>query len=221
MAIAADGIVLIGGGGHALVVAEAALSAGMRLAGFLDDAHGAVLGVEGESGRVATQRLGAFVDLESALAGARWIMAIGDLAVRRQTLGRLGALPGAASVVHARAIVSASKGLAATVGPGAYVGPGAVVHARAAIGAHAIINSGAIVEHECQIGENAHIAPGAALGGRVRVGADTLVGLGARVLAGRVIGAGCVVGAGAVVLEDVPDGARVAGVPARSLGRGA
>jgi acetyltransferase-like isoleucine patch superfamily enzyme len=44
---------------------------------------------------------------------------------------------------------------------------------------------------------------------------DAWLGVGVIVLSGVRIGKGAVVGAGAVVTHDVPDGAVVAGVPAR------
>src|SRR5262249_38934089 len=62
-------IVLIGGGGHALVVAEAARLAGMDIAGFLDDASDAALAE-------SVQRLGGLSDLASA-GGAGLILAVG------------------------------------------------------------------------------------------------------------------------------------------------
>jgi sugar O-acyltransferase (sialic acid O-acetyltransferase NeuD family) len=198
-------VLLIGGGGHALVVAEALRLAGAPLAGFLDDAATPTLA--GPPFEAA--RLGSLGDADEA-PGRPWILAIGDLAVRERLLRRLPG-DGAATVIHPAAHVSPT----AHVGRGVYVGPGAVVHAAAEVGDHAIINTGAIIEHECRIGRNAHVAPGAVLGGRARVGAGALVGLGSRVLPGVTIGEGCTIGAGAVVTADVPGGATAAGVPAR------
>ncbi len=198
-------LVIIGGGGHALVVAEAALAAGLALAGFVDDDPFAPL----TAGDPKVERLGG-MDQLSALAGEGWVLGVGDLEFRRDLLKRLAGRAGARTVVHPRAAVSPS----AVLGEGVFVGPGAVVHTRARVRDHAIINCGAVVEHECTIGPNAHIAPNAALAGRVSIGADTLVGLGAAVLPGISVGARCVVGAGAVVTSNVQDDRTAIGAPA-------
>ncbi|TVQ64799.1 MAG: acetyltransferase [Phycisphaerales bacterium] len=194
-------IVLIGGGGHAMVVAEAAIACGRTLAGFLDDDPAAHLGDLAE-------RLG---DLSGVpdLGEDAAIIALGNVGRRAEIITRLRAP--AATVVHPSAIVSPS----ATLGKGVFIGPNAVVHARARIGDHAIVNTGAIVEHDCLIGMNTHIAPGVVMGGETRVGPETLIGLGSRLLPGVRVGSRCVVGAGAVVLRAVGDGERVVGVPAR------
>ncbi|MBX3315562.1 MAG: NeuD/PglB/VioB family sugar acetyltransferase [Phycisphaeraceae bacterium] len=219
-----DGLILIGGGGHALVVAEAAAMSGRQIRGFLDDDPDAPLGsldgVLSASGAPAMQvkRLGSLSAIGSLDEFGRCeiILAIGDLVARRRMIERLGESGIArgvkiATIIHPSAIVSPS----AMIEPGVFVGPGAIIHTRARIGAHAIINSGAIVEHECVIGENVHVAPGAAMGGRVRVGADVLVGIGARILPNLEIGRGSTVGAGAVVIRRVSGLRTVVGCPGR------
>ena len=52
----------------------------------------------------------------------------------------------------------------------------------------------------------------------VRIGDRTFIGTHAVVTRGVTVGDGCVIAAGAVVVGDVPDGAIVAGVPARRIG---
>ncbi len=206
-------LIILGGGGHALGVAEAATLLGMMPIGFFDDSPAAPLA----SGPGALDRLGTFADLEAVLSAgapsrAACIIAIGHAATRRTLITRLRALgKPAATIVHPSAVISIS----ARLGSGVFVGPRAVIHTRATIADHAIINTGAIVEHECDVGENVHIAPGSILGGRARVEPDVLIGIGARVMLNIQIGAGAVVGCGAVVVKNVAAGTTVTGVPAQ------
>lgn len=204
-----ESLVLVGGGGHALVIAEAAGLSGYHLPGYLDDHPLPALARDPG----ALNRLGGFADI-GRIAGRRWILAIGNVGVRRTVLDAIlsiGEGGNAQSVVHPTAHISAT----ATIGRGVYIGPGAIVHSRAIVGDHVIINSGAIVEHECVIGPNTHVAPGAILAGGVNVGHDTLVGVGARVLPTLSIGNECVIGAGSVVLRSVPEKSTAMGVPAQ------
>lgn len=60
-------------------------------------------------------------------------------------------------------------------------------------------------------------AQGIEYGRPVTLGADVWVGGGAIILPGVSVGRGAVIGAGAVVTRDVPEGATVAGNPARPL----
>lgn len=200
-------LVLIGGGGHALVVAEAAQSCGWSVTGVCDDgdapATRSVLGLT---------TLGKVADAARLLpADTKWILCVGDLETRHQLLSALTPIASAStSIISTNAMVSTT----AKVGVGTFVAPRALVHTAAIVGPHCILNTGCIIEHECQIGSNSHIAPGVTLGGRVRVGSNTLVGLGATVLPGVRIGSSSTVGAGAVVVRDVEDGETVVGVPA-------
>jgi acetyltransferase EpsM len=195
-------LLLIGGGGHALVVAEAARAAGI-----------AAIGCIAPSVRAGLRHVGTDADLDAGTyADVPAIIAIGALAVRQQLTLRW---PQRAwtQVIHPSAIISPS----ASIGRGAFIGPRAVVHSGAAIGDHAIINTGAIVEHDGRIGMGAHVAPGAVLGGGVSIGAWAHVGLNAAVREGLAIGDHAIVGMGATVIRPVPAGERWAGVPARPL----
>lgn len=60
---------------------------------------------------------------------------------------------------------------------------------------------------------------GLEFGRPVKIGADVWIGGGATIVPGVTIGDGAVIGAGSVVTRDVPDGATVAGNPARVIGK--
>ena len=73
------------------------------------------------------------------------------------------------------------------------------------------------IAHNVQIGKNVMVVAGAMIGGSVIVCDGAWIGLGAKINQRLVIGEGAIVGSGAVVVEDVPPGVVVAGVPARVL----
>lgn len=202
-------LALVGGGGHALVVAAAAMRLpDWRVHGFFDDDPHATL-----ARKTDLPHLGPLAAACHAAPSLRLILALGDLALRRRLIDRLAPLP-VATVIDPAACGTEAPSV--RVGQGVFIGARAVLQPWVRVGDHAIINTAAVVEHECEIGENVHVAPGAVLGGRVIVGPDTLIGLGACILPNVRIGTRCLVGAGAVVTADVPDGTTVAGVPARA-----
>ena len=210
-------IVIVGGGEHARVVADAIRSRpeAWTLTGYTDPAG------PNPAMDPSVAHLG-----DDAPLQARWaasaaddrpalVLGIGgDPAARRRAIAAFGDDAPWAAVVHGAAWISPS----AEVGPGAVVLAGAVVNAGARIGRHAIINSHAVIEHDVHVGERTHVAPAAAIGGGTRLGGDVLIGLGAAVRDHIVIGDGAVVGMGAVVVADVGPGQSVMGVPARVRG---
>lgn len=143
-----------------------------------------------------------------------WIVAVGDNRARQRIANSLAS--NKVSFVQAidpTSVISPS----AVIAEGVMVLANATINSEANVGEHAIVNTGSIIEHDCQIGPYCHIAPGSKLGGGVRVGEGTLVGIGSTVLPRVTIGAWCTIGAGTVVLNDVPDGSVVVGVPGRVI----
>lgn len=204
-------VLILGGGGHAAVVADAVRSRGWSIAGYLDDG-----GPSDQHGPPELRWLGRVSDLHSILESLPGTVivhaAAGDPALRRRWLN---AARGFAldPIIHASAVISPS----ASIADGAFIGPLAVVNARAVLARGCIINSGAIIEHDCNVDEFAHVAPRAVLCGGVSVGHDTLIGVGAVVRPAINIGAHVIVGAAAAVVADAPDGVTVIGVPARMV----
>ena len=134
-----------------------------------------------------------------------------DVPAMRRRLACAYGLDRAMTVVAANASVSKR----ATTGSGCIVQRNVMISADAVVGDAVKINMGAQIHHDCRIGSFSTIAPGACLLGAVTVGEQVFVGANATVLPHRRVGAHAVVGAGAVVTKDVPEGATVAGVPAR------
>lgn len=200
-------LAILGASGHGKVVADAALRGNWSGVVFFDDAWpqrqtNGRWSVVGDTIRLI-ERL---MEFEGVL------VAIGNNHTRLQKLRDLeGYGARLATVVHPHSVVSEY----AVLGCGTVVFAGAVVQVDSQIGKGCIINTSANVDHDCELGDAVHVCPGANLAGGVQVGYGSWVGIGASVKQLVRIGSGVTVGAGAVVVNDVPDGVTVMGVPAR------
>jgi perosamine synthetase len=117
------------------------------------------------------------------------------------------------SAIHRTAWISGD----ARLGPGAQIHAGAIIETGVTIGRQCIVNTRASVDHECHArGRSGDRSRRHALRARPR-GAGRVDLRGATVAPRVRIGADAIVAAGAVVIGDVPEGARVCGVPARPM----
>lgn len=200
-----EDIVLIGGGGHALSVADAIINGkSYDIIGYTDvsDAH------------IPLRYLGTDDILESLckkglINAAITVGYLGKNSIRDR-LYHMAKQAGfrLPQIIDPSAVISESV----DVGEGVFIGKNAVVNGGTQIGKMCIINTGAIVEHNNQIGEYSHIAVGAVLCGDIRVGEYAFVGANSTIIQGVHIGINAIIGAGSVVISDVPDNARAVGV---------
>ncbi|HSB03321.1 MAG TPA: acetyltransferase [Anaerolineales bacterium] len=210
-----DRCIILGAGGHARVLIECVRASGVaQIHGILDPDRERwgqtlfdvpILGGDELMAQMVAEGVQYFVVGLGSTGNSE----------ARQRLFQMGQSQGLQplTVIHPACIHSPS----AVIGAGSQLLAGSIVNAGALIGKNVIVNSGAIVEHDCQIEDHAHIATGAMLAGSVHVGLGAHIGIGAVVRQGITIGEAAVVGAGAAVVEDVPPGTVVVGVPAKVL----
>ncbi len=203
-------LVVLGAGGHGKVVADAAMAAGYRVVGFLDDDRGKwgrrIIGVPVLGGTD--------IDALSRFSGLYGVAAVGDNVVRARLYYRLveaGLEP--ATIIHPYSYVSPHT----RIGRGTVVLAGAVVQPGTVIGDNVIINTGASVDHDNTVMHHACINPQATLAGGVTVEYYATIHTNAAVAPYTRVAENTVVGAGAVVLHDTEPGKIYVGVPARIL----
>ncbi|MEZ9057316.1 acetyltransferase [Vibrio pelagius] len=193
-------IVLIGGGGHASVLADILLRQGREIVAVIcpDD--------------ISQRRIFSGIkqchkdsDIEQfSPQGVSLVLGIGAMpkSILREKIAKYFIELGYhfESVIAQTAFVSEY----ATLENGVQIMEGAVIQSGASIGLHSIVNTGALVEHDCQIGAHNHIAPKATLCGQVKTEYGCYVGANATVIQGVTLGTLSIVGAGAVLTKPLP-----------------
>lgn len=206
---ASRSIFVYGASGHGKVVADALLTQGIHLAGFIDDA------VPADSAEILGLKIvgdGRWLFQQGKRGKVSVALGIGDNAARRRISEKcMDAGVELLTAVHSSAVVAPS----AQLSPGVVVMAAAVVNPDAYIGMGAIINTASVVEHDCRVGDFAHLSPNATMGGGARLGSLSWLGMGATIIHGVTVGSGTMIAAGAVVVSDIPDQVVAMGIPAR------
>lgn len=200
----AEGLVIIGAGGHAKVVAATALAIGVTVRGFTDS----------DSARHGSTVLGLPIlgdDISVLRPGTHAVIAIGDNRVRKLVASKYQCAW--QTLVHPLAYVHPS----CILGVGSVVFAGAIVQPDGRIGEHCIVNTASSIDHDAILEAFVHVAPGTHLAGNVTLREGAFLGVGVSVIPERVVGAWSTVGAGSTVVRDIADSTTVVGVPARPL----
>ena len=87
------------------------------------------------------------------------------------------------------------------------------------LGSFVFMNTGSKVCHDGKLGDYVTLSQNVTLAGNVIVGDNTEIGMGANVIQGITIGTNTVIGAESVVVRDVEDHCKAAGVPAKAFRR--
>lgn len=202
-------LLLVAASGLAREVAESAAAAGREVVGLLDDDPAK------QETSVSRWSVVGTVDDVVDFPDAAVVVCVGRGAGREQVVARLERLGVGveryATVVDPSVRISPSV----SVGVGSVLLAGVALTADVVVGRHVVVMPHVTLTHDDTLEDFATLAAGVALGGSVRVGRGAYLGMSSSVRERCAVGPGATVGMGAVVLEDVPAGTTVIGVPAR------
>lgn len=199
-------LVIIGARAFGREACNYARDAGWKVRGFLDDNKRALDGFNNYPGILESVE-GFVPDSDDV-----FVCAVGDPCFREK-YSRIIAQKGGTfvNIIHPTAYVGPNV----RIGKGCIICPHSVVDCDLRIGNHVDINGFAYVPHDCVLEDYVTISPGCRIGGRVFMRRGVFLGLGVTVIPGIEIGARAYIAAGAVVVNDVPPGVVMMGVPAK------
>lgn len=205
-------IILLGAGGHALVLYEIISRLGLPLKGIVVDQIKNNTREPLKEFILGDEKVLTSLDFSKYL----FVNGVGSIGpnsnIRISLYQNIKKLGGTfSSLIHPDARVSSL----ATIGAGTVVMSGAIIQAGAAVRENCIINTGAIVEHDCLVGSHCHLATGAILSGTVEVEENVHIGSGSSILNNIKISKNIIIGSGSNVVSDLLEAGVYIGNPAR------
>lgn len=166
-------VIIVGGGGHARVLADLILSdSNLELVGFADDqinaGHEVLPGI-----KVLCQ-----TDPKACSAYAQYfIIGIGNNEVRARLFQQFKTVLQPVVLIHEFSSVSPH----AHLGSGTVILAGSVISAGVSIGENVIVNSMSLIDHDTVVGDHVHIAQGCVIGSNALIGSSLMLNLGEKV----------------------------------------
>jgi sugar O-acyltransferase (sialic acid O-acetyltransferase NeuD family) len=201
-------IIVFGASGHALSVANVAISAGYKIAYFVDKNKKTdyLLGIK------------IIVDISELddTNNYEYCIAVGDNALRERIYNDLMKkyvgikFP---PLIHQSAVISSFS----SIGDGTVVMPNATVGPNSTIGKFCIINTQSSVDHECNMMDFSSLAPNASTGGAVKIGYRSAISIGAVVKQGLQIGDDSILGANSYLNKNLTNNKVAYGTPAKEV----
>ena len=200
-----NNILLIGAGGHGLVLAEIAKLIGYKRICFLDDEY---------DKDYPYDIIGGINDFLLYKDNYDFFISIGSNKSRRDIAAKIYSRHcKLVNLIHPSAIISDS----AQLSEGIAIMPNTVINSKSKIGLGAIINTSTSIDHENIIGDFVHVSPGCHLGGQVSIDNMCWLGIGCNVINNIKICEECIIGAGSTIIKDIKKSGTYVGTPIRRV----
>ena len=206
-----EAVVLIGSGGHALVVLDILEAMGLY------EVIGVTTNDQEMKGFYGYPVLGTDDDLPRLLKDGVRLAAIGiggfkDNQLRKKIYGKLKTLGfQIVTAIHPSAVIARDV----KIGEGSVVFAGVVLNPRVQIGCNVVVATCSTVDHETRVEDHVLISAGVTVGAYAIVEEEALLAIGCTVVSRKKVGKNALVAAGAVVVKNVVPNTAVIGVPAR------
>lgn len=205
--------VIIGAGKYGEVYLAYLREAGVDVIGFLDDDEAVQSDLIG--GLPVLGKTDIMPDLKVKFGVEAIFCPIGSNKIRVRFLQRakdLGYLT--PNYIHPSVRISPDV----KIGEGVYILLGTSIMPFTEIEDYVMISMGVNLAHHNILRKGTFLSTGCNFGASIVAGENTYCGIGSTIMTGlHSLGKDCLIGAGAVVIKDVPDGAVMAGVPAKVI----